>query len=463
MAGIVRYGSYVPFFRLERKAFGGGRGERAIASFDEDSVSMAVEAARDAVRDAAAPDTVLFASTTHPYLEKLNAATVSAALDLPAETLALDLAGSTRSGVSSLLTAASMADGGRRVLAASGEVVVGAPSGSRESAGGDGACAFVFGPDKEALARVVAVASVTEQVLDVWRSDGMPFAKQWEERFGADVFVPLIGGLIEEVLREAGVKPEELSRVVLDGTNARAVRTVLGMSKLDPDKIADAHSGTIGRTGSAHVGLMLAGALDEANPGEKILVLGAADGADAVVLEVTDRIASQRPRHSVDDWVKAKRNDIAYTTYLKWRGVLAFEPPRRPDPERPAAPPMARSERWKYAFVGSRCTACGAAQLPPQRVCVQCQKVDEMEPAPFADAACRIATYTLDRLAYSLQPPVVAAVLDFEDSGRYICQLTDVDPEKVAIGDELEMTFRLFHTADGVHNYFWKARPQRKG
>ena len=78
-----------------------------------------------------------------------------------------------------------------------------------------------------------------------------------------------------------------------------------------------------------------------------------------------------------------------------------------------------------------------------------------------ADARCRIATYAIDRLAYSLQPPVVAAVCDFTTGGRMQCELTDMDPSKVAIGDELEMTFRRLFTVNGVHNYFWKARPLR--
>lgn len=79
----------------------------------------------------------------------------------------------------------------------------------------------------------------------------------------------------------------------------------------------------------------------------------------------------------------------------------------------------------------------------------------------FADASCKITTYTLDHLAYSLQPPVVSTVVDFDCGGRLACELADVDPGEVAIGDELEMTFRRFYTGQGVHNYFWKARPQR--
>jgi uncharacterized OB-fold protein len=249
--------------------------------------------------------------------------------------------------------------------------------------------------------------------------------------------------------------------VIVDSTNARAAATLLRSLRLKPEQVADGLAASVGRAGAAHAGLLLAQALDGAAPGDRIAVVVGADGADAAIFEVTERIASGRPRHGVDDWIASKRNDLAYHAYLKWRGVMPFEPPRRPDPDQPAAPPMHRIERWKYAFVGTRCTACGTANLPPQRVCVSCGAADRMEEEPYADSTCRIATFTLDRLAYSLQPPVVAAVVDFEKGGRIQAELTDVDPDKVAIGDELEMSFRRLYTAQGVHNYFWKARPRR--
>jgi uncharacterized OB-fold protein len=150
---------------------------------------------------------------------------------------------------------------------------------------------------------------------------------------------------------------------------------------------------------------------------------------------------------------------VTYPTFLTWRGFLEREPPRRPDPEPPAGPPSFRAEDWKFAFTGSRCTACGARHLPPQRVCVKCHAIDRMTPERLADVAGTIATYTVDRLAYSLSPPVVVGVIDFEGGGRFQCEMTDVDPKSVKIGDRVEMTFRKLYTANGVHNYFWKARP----
>jgi len=84
-----------------------------------------------------------------------------------------------------------------------------------------------------------------------------------------------------------------------------------------------------------------------------------------------------------------------------------------------------------------------------------------MGPERLADVPATIATFTVDRLAYSLSPPVVAAVIDFEGGGRFQCELTDVDSGAIRIGDRVEMTFRRLLTAGSVHNYFWKARPIR--
>jgi uncharacterized OB-fold protein len=94
-------------------------------------------------------------------------------------------------------------------------------------------------------------------------------------------------------------------------------------------------------------------------------------------------------------------------------------------------------------------------------VSVESGSVDNMTPVHMADVPATIATYTVDRLAFSMSPPVVAAVIDFDGGGRFQCELTDVDPSAVKIGDRVEMTFRRLFTTDGVHDYFWKARPIR--
>lgn len=462
MAGILRYGSYVPFCRLDRGGLADpGQGERSVASFDEDATSLAVEAGREAMRGCdLVPSSLLFASTSHPYAEKLNAAAVHAALDLPPAVRCMDLGSTARSGLSALALSTEIASQAPALICAA-DVVVGAPSGPRESKGGDAACCFLIGDGPEAGANILSAASHTEELLDVWRGPEQPFARQWEERFAEQRLVPALISVLERCLQDAGLASRDLARIAVDTAHPRIAVSLARKFRLAPEQIQDPLADSVGRAGAANAGLLLADLLDSASPGDRVAVLSAADGAEAMIVEATDRIAEIRPKRSVADWVASKRGGLPYERYLKWREILPFEPPRRPDPPRPAAPPMQRSERWKYAFVGSQCRSCGAVNLPPQQVCVQCGAVDEMESVPFADATARIATYTIDHLAYSMQRPVIAAVVDFEAGGRFACELADVAPESVQIGQELEMTFRRLYTSEGVRNYFWKARPRR--
>jgi uncharacterized OB-fold protein len=270
----------------------------------------------------------------------------------------------------------------------------------------------------------------------------------------------LLGKVIQNVLEKAKVAAGDLAKIVIDTPNPRAVDEIARGLKVDPSKFADPLSLTVGQCGAAHAGLMLASVLPSAKPGDRILMATVADGADAVLLRVTPAAASFKPGRSVGRMIESKGN-VTYANYLKWRAILPTEPPRRPDPERPAGPPMLRSEKWKFGFIGSRCTNCGTPQLPPQLVCVKCHVRGKMEPYPFADRTAKIATYAIDRLAYSLNPPTVNVVIDFDGGGRFLCEMTDCEPDKVAIGDEVEMTFRRLFTAGGVNNYFWKARPKR--
>jgi len=461
VSGILSYGAYIPYYRVTRQAMGGGKGERAVASFDEDAVSMAVEAGREALSGSDVTlSSVIFATTSPPYAEKLNTTAIAVALDLPSTVASMELGGNSRMGLAALILAADLGKAGRTSLVCCSDVVVGAPGGARERDSGDGAVAFVMGPDEKAIAKVRGSASNTTEILDVWRLPTDRFARQWEERFGVEVLGPVSIDTAARALTNAGVAPGSLAAVILDATNKRDVAGIPRALGLKPEQLADMLGDTVGRTGAAHPGLVLAQVLDTAVPGDLILVLSTADGCDAVVLEVTDAILQGRPRRAVAQWLASKSNDLPYNTYLKWRGVLPFEPPRRPDPPRPVAPIMKRHEQWKYAFHGSRCE-CGQGHLPPQRVCVKCRAVDKMTPESFAEDPCRITTFTLDHLAYSLQPPVVSMVVDFDKGGRLACELTDGDPRTVKIGNRLEMTFRRFYTGQGVHNYFWKARPQR--
>ncbi len=468
MDGIVAYGSYIPYYRLERKAIAealgspAGQGNRSVASYDEDTTSMAVEAARVALRGApgVAPAAIYFSTASPAYLDKTNAASIHAALDLEPGAPAFDMLGSVRSGMGALRAAL---DAGRPTLAALSDIRAGLAGGADEREGGDAAVAFLCAPEgagAPVLATPIAWASTTAEFLERWRLPGERASHQWEERFGEHVYLPLAEAALAEALKQAGVTAGAIDHLVVAGTHTRAVRRLAVAAGTRQGSVAGDLTAVVGNTGTAHAGLLLADALDRAQPEQLIAMVSLADGADALIWRSTSALATRRAGTSVASQL-AGGGRIAYAAFLTWRGFLEREPPRRPDPERPAAPPSFRREAWKFAFIGSRCQACGARHLPPQRVCVKCQAVDRMAPERMADVPATISTYTVDRLAYSLSPPVVAAVIDFEGGGRFQCELTDVDPAAVKIGDRVEMTFRRLFTAQSVHNYFWKARPRR--
>jgi len=469
MRGILSYGAYLPYRRLDRSAIaafvgsGGGKGTRTVASYDEDTTTMGVEAARLALRSAgegtAEPGALWFSTVAPAYVDKTNATAIHAALRLDAAVPALDFGGSVRSGAGALRAAL---DGAGSTLVVTADLRTGLPGSADEAAGGDGAAAVLVGGDTDGavLAEYLGAGSATDEFLDRWRTPGDVRSRQWEEKFGEGRYLPLGESAWIAALKAAGLTPGEVDRVVVTGPHARAAKSLvrrLGVADTAP---VDDLSATVGFTGAAHLGVLAGAVLDTAEPGEVIALVSLADGADVIVLRATDDLAGFTPARPVADQV-SHGGAVPYGKFLSWRGQLTIEPPRRPEPARPSASAAARSEAWKFAFVGSRDNTSGALHLPPARVSMVGGAIDDMTPVPMADVAGTIATYTVDRLAYSQSPPVVFAVVDFDGGGRLPIELTDVDVDEVRIGGRVEMTFRRLFTADGIHNYFWKARPVR--
>ena len=466
MRGILSAAAYVPYRRLDRGEIratfgkGGGRGQRTVASYDEDATTLAVEAARLALRGApaAAPEALWFATTSPPYLDKTNATAIHAALRLDRTVLAFDAVGSSRSAAGAL--AAALAGGGT-TLVASADLRSGAPTSADEAAGGDAGAALVVGEGDAVLAEHLGGASLTEEFLDRWRTPGATNSKTWEERFGESVYVPLGLDAWDLALKDAGVTAEQVDRVAVVGTHGRANKAVARKLGVGETAVADDFSATIGATGAAAAGLALTALLEGAGPGQVLALVSLADGADVFVFRTTEALAAWAPARTVAAQVAAGA-PVPYGTFLSWRGEVTVQPPNRPEPQRAAAPPSARRTEWKFGFVGSR-DPSGALSLPPARISYADGTLDEGTPAPMADVAATIVTFTIDHLAYSPSPPIVFAVVDFDGGGRFPVELTDVDASTLAIGDRVEMTFRRLTTSDGVHNYFWKGRPLRDG
>jgi hydroxymethylglutaryl-CoA synthase len=462
MSGILSYGVYLPYWRLRREAInealgsGRGKGTRRVASYDEDTTSMGVEAARIALRHApegSTPADVVFATTTPAYADKTNATAIHAALALPSHVGAYDLVGAVRS--SALACSFAARSGGLAVLS---DIRTGLPGGADESNGGDAAVALLFGDGPDTLTETIGGGTATAEFLDRWRVPGDASSRQWEERFGEHAYAPLVEEAVTAALKSAGITAVDVDHAIVTGMHTRAVNVARRSIGFRPEALVEDLTATVGNTGTAHAALMLTDVLDRAEPGQTVAVVQLADGVDVWLCCTTEALAAYRGAAPVRARAEAGPDDLPYAQFLTWRGFLSREPPRRPEPEAPAAPPSLRTDAWKYGFVGSR-DETGFVHLPPARVSMGTGEVDHMEPVRMADVPATIATFTVDRLAYSLSPPVVAAVIDFDGGGRFQCELTDVDPEKVAIGDRVEMTFRRLFTARGVHNYFWKARP----
>jgi len=191
MIGIVSFGGYVPFNRMERKRITevtgepAAPGEKAVANYDEDSVSMAVAASLDCLSGFSAHDVgnLYFASTSAPNREKQSASTVAAALDMPVNARTLDFAGSLRAGSGAMLAGFDAVKAGAgKVVVACSDCRLGAPQSQWEQTCGDGAAAFLLGDD-QVIATLEGGKSASAEILSQWRSNNDKYIASWEERF----------------------------------------------------------------------------------------------------------------------------------------------------------------------------------------------------------------------------------------------------------------------------------------
>ncbi len=465
MVGIKSYGAYIPFNRLTRKciadAFGkkAPAGERSVANYDEDSITMAVAAALEATRgyDTKKLDAVYFASTTAPYNEKQCAAVLAGALDMRKNVRAADFAGTLRIGSSAILAAADAARNNAETVVGIADCRLGAADGANEMNFGDGAAAFVIGTT-DVIAEITETACVTADFHDLWRDRDNQFVRSWEDRFAIEEFYnKVIPQAAKEVMDKAKLTPADFSKVVLYSHVARYQASMAKMLGFAPEQVQDGNFTMVGNTGAACAPLMLVGALETARPGDRILYLGYGEGVDAIIFTVTDAIEKLDPRPTLSKWIKNKKNTMNYEKYLRWRGLLSFEPARRPRLYRSSLPEYYRIPEKNLALYGCKCKKCGTPQFPPTRICVECGEKDNMEPYRFYGKKAVIKTFTADYLAESQDPPNVVVVVDFEGGGRLFTFLVDCDLNSIAVGKEVDLSFRCIQAVDGIHTYFWKA------
>jgi len=471
MTGITSIGFYLPVYRLNRdeivKVWSGrsAGGTKAVAGYDEDAVTMAVAATLDCMADGeTCPDGLSLATTTAPYREKQSAAIVASVADMPDETRTADYTNSLRGATIAMNAAIDAVNAGslKNVVVAAADCRLGAAKGTLEQALGDGAAAVMIGSDN-VIAEVEGSYSVFNDFTDYWRTGDDTYIRTTEQRFIDEVgYLPTMQAVISGLLTKFKLEMGDFSKVVYYAADVRQHANLTRRMKLDKDKVQDPLYQSIGNSGTAASLIMLIATLENANPGDRILFVSYGDGADAFILRVTDEITKAKDKLKLSDQLAGKI-PINYGQYLTWKDLVDVEASTLPERSPLSLPSRWRERRTIAALYGVRCKNCGTPQInqigQAIRVCVHCQAKDQFEDYKFSDKKGKLFSYAIDQLQPTQNPPGVNGVIDFDEGGRIICEMTDCEIDKVAVGMPVEMTFRKMFHSRGINNYFWKAKP----
>jgi 3-hydroxy-3-methylglutaryl CoA synthase/NAD(P)-dependent dehydrogenase (short-subunit alcohol dehydrogenase family) len=478
MVGITSFGAYIPRLRLERQtiyqAMGWfapalmtvAQGERSMGNWDEDSLTMAVSACLDCIRDKKAVESVSLASTTFPFSDRQNAGVAAAALNLSPETAAVDVTGSQKAGMTALRTALETAAGGRQknILVAAADCRRTRPGSFQEMWYGDGAAALQVG-DSDVLAEYLGSHTLSCDFNDHFRGELKPFDTVWEERWSRDEgYTRFIPEAFQGLLDKTHLAAEDVSRVVFPCVFTKEFVRIAGKLGIPAERVADNLHESTGETGCAHALLMLVHEMEKAEPGEVILALGYGHGCEALAFRVTDRIREFRPGRGVRESLKNRKLVDNYTKYLVFRQLVEPDMGLRGDVDQPAAMSVLwRKNAMLLGLVGGECTRCGLTQFPKQEICVnpECGAEHSLKDVELAGRTASIKTYTGDMLAASLEPPHAYGMIEFQGGGRMMADFTDCGLDELQVGLPMEMVFRI-RVNDGKRGfkqYFWKARP----
>ena len=480
MIGITAYGGYVPRLRLSRQAvaqanawyvpqFARAKGTRAYANWDEDSLTMAVAAARDCLgpgEDRRHVRALMLASNTLPFAERLNAAVAAGALTLDEDIDALDLGGTQRIALSALAQALArvQAGGGDTLVLAADQRRTRAAS-AQELAYGDGAAAVVVGRER-VLAEHLGSGTVTADFVDHFRATGEDIDYHWEERWVRDEGIAkLVPRAVQAALGQAGVPAGEVDHFIFPSTFAKMDVQLARACGIRAEAVVDALNDSVGDTGAPHGLLLLAHLLERAQPGQVIVLAQFGSGAQALVFRVTDAITGFRPARGVSGWLARGVEDPHYTRFLSFKGQLMLERGMRGEQDRKTA--LSTAWRHRQALLGlvaGRCEVTGSVHFPPTRLSYDPQpRLDTQKPWKLADRPARVLSWSAEYLSWHPSPPHHYGQIDFEGGGRLLMDFTDLDVGEVDTGTPMEMVFRIKDVDErrGYTRYFWKATPVR--
>lgn len=470
--GITGYGAYVPRLRIDRGVIAEAhkwmapslkaqaKGSRAFCSWDEDAVTMAVEAARDALAGGAvAYKTLYLASTTLPYADLQGSAIVAGALDAPAGIASIDIGNSQRAGTSGLLQALKT---GEESLFIASDAPVGKPASTQELSYGAGAAAFTLGREN-VLAKLVASANVTDMFVDHFRATGQKYDYFWEERWIRDEgLAKLAPAAIAAALANAGLGIGDIAHFAMPSLLRGAADAVAKVVKFT-GTVVTGLDGNVGYAGTAHALLMLAGALETALPGERILLVGFGQGADALIFEVLRPAAPGAARRGVSGAIADGLMTDSYLRMLSFYDGIELEWGMRAEKSgKTQLTEQYRSGDQMESFTAGKCQACGTVQFPQLQSCVKCHAPRKQFLAqPLRDAPAQVLTSTSDWLSYHPAPPLYCGFVQFENGARLMMEMVDIGPGGIERGQKLRMVFRIKERdrVRGYNRYFWKSTP----
>jgi len=480
MIGIVSYGGYIPRLRLDRMSIFQNmgwfapaivmvaQGERSFCNWDEDSMTMAVAAARDCLKgvDKQAVDALFLCSTTLPFQDRLNAGIAKTALNLKDNMVAQDVTSWLRAGTTGLITALNCVRSGEVHKA----LVVGTDKRETRTAAfyemwfGDGAAAVLVG-DTDVIAEFKGSYSVAHDFVDHYRGEGLRYDYTWEERWVRDEgYAKIVPEAVKGLFNKLSISMDDVDKFVFPCFFKAEQRKIAAGLGAGPEKIADNLHEVCGETGAAHALVMLVQALEQASPGDRILVAGFGQGCDALYFQVTDNITKLPSRTGITGALTDKRPTNNYLKFLKFRGLLPTEMGIRSEvPTQTAMSVLWRKRKMILGMVGGKCSKCGTPQFPKMDVCVNpdCKALHTQEDYEFADIPATVKSFTGDLLAVSVDPPAVYGMVQFEGGGRFMADFTDCELSDVRVGQPVALSFRRRYVDKdrGFTGYFWKAVP----
>jgi len=439
-----------------------------MCNWDEDPITMAVEASRDCLRgrDKSKLDALYLASTTLPFADRQNAGIVTAALNLRDDMLTADHTASQKAATTALITALESIQSGQR------HNIMVTASDSRETRTayfyemwfGDGAAALTVG-DADVIAEYKGSYSLSMDFVDHYRGAAKKYDYVWEERWTRDAgYGEIIPRVVNGLFDKLGIGMDDVDRLVYPCFFKRDHRSIAAGLGAAPEKLVDNMHEVCGETGAAHSFMMFIAALEAAKPGDRILMCGFGQGANALYFEVTDNITKLAGRNGVAGSLANKKSTDNYLKWLKFRDLIQTEMGIRAEaPTQTATSVLWRKNKMILGLVGGKCRECDTPQFPKADICVnpECGAFHSQEDYEFADVPAKVKTFTGDLLSVSVDPPAIYGMVQFEGGGRTVVDFTDCELDDVKVGLPVKMAFKR-KGADkqrGFVNYFWKAVP----